>query len=513
MRTSIALALLLAFAAPELARAQPTLPPARAEWDGRSFVARTRFDQDFERLVIKFREGTGVRVRSGRLAIDSRIGPRAGTPARSRLAAELAAIERKLQESGLRPAALFSSGEAALDRSRQRAASRSGKLPADLNLYAGVPLPNRGRGLPLSSLCLYLTGLESVEVAYPESFTTGDDGPPVQGPSDEAQAGITPLYVGEQGYLAAAPDGIDAFSAWESPGGTGEGVRVVAIDSGVNADHEDLPDLVVSDGPGTSDWNTAHGTATMGVVGARHNGSGLKGIAYDAEIGSRRAPASNVSDEIQEAADQLEAGDVLLLETAYALDGWDCPCNPDQAGRVAHEYVPARFDAIQTAVLAGITVVEVGGNGCVDYDDPSFDGWFDPAVQDSGAIVVGADLSSAREPICYSPYGERIDLHAWAENVACLELLREDEEPIFDGGPNRLYGPNFGGTSSAAAIVAGAVASLQGAAMADDAWGQPLEPEAVRALLVETGTPQTDDLDRPIGPMPDLAAAFAELGL
>jgi hypothetical protein len=220
-----------------------------------------------------------------------------------------------------------------------------------------------------------------------------------------------------------------------------------------------------------------------------------------------------MADEIEAATAQLQSGDVLLIEVAKTVAGWECECNETQAGSVAQEYHPAEFDAVQTAVLAGITVVEVGGNGCVDYDDPSLDGWFDRAVQDSGAIIVAAGSSSGRVPVCYSPWGSRIDLHAWAEHVACLEFLRVGEVPIFDGGPNRLYGPNFGGTSSAGAIVAGAVAALQGAVTAASPWALPLEPYEVRSLLVDTGTAQTGQLEHPIGPMPDLAAALAELDL
>lgn len=39
----------------------------------------------------------------------------------------------------------------------------------------------------------------------------------------------------------------------------------------------------------------------------------------------------------------------------------------------------------------------------------------------------------------------------------------------------------------------------------------PLTVEALRDLLVATGTPQSGDFGRPIGPMPDLAAAIQSL--
>jgi hypothetical protein len=150
-------------------------------------------------------------------------------------------------------------------------------------------------------------------------------------------------------------------------------------------------------------------------------------------------------------------------------------------------------------------VVETAGNGCVDFDSDVFQGQFADAANDSGAIWVGASLAAARTPTAYSNFGSRVHVHAWGEQIVTLSYLRDNEIAVFDKGPDRLYVPNFGGTSGAGAIVAGAAASVQAQVIA--ANGTPLSTSDLRSVLITTGTAQTGDLDRPIGPMPDIVAA------
>jgi hypothetical protein len=81
----------------------------------------------------------------------------------------------------------------------------------------------------------------------------------------------------------------------------------------------------------------------------------------------------------------------------------------------------------------------------------------------------------------------------------------------FNGGTypdyRRWYTHLFDGTSSAGATVAGAVAALQGFAVAN--FGHALSPAQIRSRLVSTGTaqPAPDAASRPIGPRPNLYAA------
>jgi hypothetical protein len=82
---------------------------------------------------------------------------------------------------------------------------------------------------------------------------------------------------------------------------------------------------------------------------------------------------------------------------------------------------------------------------------------------------------------------------------------------LFDPGDVRQrYTAWFSGTSSAAPMVAAAAAALQGALLADGR--PPLAPAALRELLVVTGTREGDP-SQPIGPLPSIPQALAQLGL
>ena len=43
-------------------------------------------------------------------------------------------------------------------------------------------------------------------------------------------APVTPDYSGRQGYLRPAPEGVDAYWAWQRPGGAGQGVTVIDVE-------------------------------------------------------------------------------------------------------------------------------------------------------------------------------------------------------------------------------------------------------------------------------------------
>jgi hypothetical protein len=83
----------------------------------------------------------------------------------------------------------------------------------------------------------------------------------------------------------------------------------------------------------------------------------------------------------------------------------------------------------------------------------------------------------------------------------------DDNDP---GNANRRYTSGFSGTSSSSAIVTGAVANLQGVAVATGG-GQLLSPPEVRDILVATGSPQQGDTSTHIGPRPNLLRAIAEI--
>src|SRR5215813_12341024 len=98
------------------------------------------------------------------------------------------------------------------------------------------------------------------------------------------------------------------------------------------------------------------------------------------------------------------------------------------------EWWPDNLAAIQFAVRRGVIVVEAGGNGAENLDDPIYDQpaqgfpatWVNPFRRnpvDSGAIIVGAgappsgNFGSDRSRLGFSNYGALVDAQGWGREV------------------------------------------------------------------------------------------------
>lgn len=330
-----------------------------------------------------------------------------------------------------------------------------------------------------------------------------------------------------QGYLADAPYGIGACGAWAHPGGDGAGVTICDIEGGWLLRHEDLPPGIrlvggtMLSGPGALDWRN-HGTAVLGEIVSVPGNFGCVGISHAAKAVVQSTVIGrhfNTPLAIKEAARALQPGDVILIEL-HAL-------HKHGGTFVPMQYWEPVFRAIRSAVGKGIVVVQAAGNGGADLDDPVYD---DPESgesflrKDSGAITVGAgcppmnyidghsqppynSMGKARSRMSFSNYGKIVDLQGWGSHVTTLGY--GDAQ----GGraEKRWYTHRFSGTSSAAPMVAGAVACLQSYAM--QRLHRVLTPAEVRVILKGSGAPQVDDAPRApnaqnIGPQPNLTEAF-----
>lgn len=322
-----------------------------------------------------------------------------------------------------------------------------------------------------------------------------------------------------QGYLFDAPNGIGAASVWPVPGGRGEQITVCDIEGAWMLQHEDLPSSVQHIGGdliNDQGWRN-HGTAVLGEMVSPPGKHGTVGIChqsravvqsavYDGEFKTARA--------IQEATNNLGAGDVILIELHAP--------HPGTGRYVAMQHWPEVYCAIRVAVEKGITVVEAAGNGGQDFDSKPYDGSY--LQEDSGAIMVGAGvpptnyfddagryerIGTPRSRIWFSNYGRQVNVQGWGMHVTTTgygDAQGGDDEA-------RWYTHRFSGTSSASPIVTGACACIQGRVKA--LTGKVLSPDALRNILITTGTPQEDDplapIKQHIGPQPNLAKAFEAL--
>src|SRR6266545_4403698 len=143
--------------------------------------------------------------------------------------------------------------------------------PPNLLTYFMVDCP---LGIDPNDLAKAFLGWASIEKAYYDP--PGVD--PVA-PDDDPQ-------FGNQGYLDAAPDGIDAEFAWPRAdgsgfsGGDGAGIAVIDLEQGWTLDHEDLIAHGATLLHGTlRDSSRPHGTSVLGELCAVDNALGCIGIA------------------------------------------------------------------------------------------------------------------------------------------------------------------------------------------------------------------------------------------
>ncbi len=358
-----------------------------------------------------------------------------------------------------------------------------------------------------------LVTLSIILLISPAAFPFFSNGSAADDPPSELEA--------FQGYLDPAPGGMDVRYAWGLAGGRGENVRIVDIESNWNTDHADLAAVaanafvVIRDSNQSEGSNIEHGTAVLGEIVASPDGVGVTGIAHNARIGlispGNEGSPQRIADAIGQAVRRLDRGDVILIEQ-QSISGPHFDLSTGR-GLAPIELESVVFNAIRDATSRGIIVVEPSGNGFENLDDAAYNGAFDRRRKDSGAIIVGGGLPPQgiygpgpdRVRTVESNYGSRVDLQGWSRFVTTCgygDLRREQ-------GRNNWYTINFGGTSSAAAMVAGAVAVLQG--VAKERGLGPLTPAQMRRILVATGSPQGADSSQKIGPRPDLRAAIEAL--
>ncbi|SMG23370.1 S8 family serine peptidase [Paenibacillus aquistagni] len=360
------------------------------------------------------------------------------------------------------------------------ARARSGQEPPNLLSVMAIDVAGF---VDRQSLVTALRALPFVEFAYQET-------PLVQASVDPSNDPLAPT----QGYLLPAPFGIDAFFAWSLPGADGEGVKFLDIERGWNLTHEDLAGVGITELNQSVPGNEFHSTACLGIVLAQDNDKGVIGIAPKVKGAIASSLRNTLPDAFVLAAGFLGAGDVLLIE--------------DQST----DLKPVEMDAhiamlIHALTLLGIVVIEPAGNGGHDLDallrndgtslDRNTFNFFD-----TGAIMVGARHAALRARIAFSCHGNRVDCHAWGENIVTTSSVNGPFGPYM--GLNPLAGDTgFGGTSGASAIVAGAAVSLQGIARSR---GITLTPARVREILSGPFNTATDNPDG-IGVMPDLREA------
>ena len=279
-------------------------------------------------------------------------------------------------------------------------------------------------------------------------------------------------------YFANRGLEVIAASTAYAAGGTGNGIVVGVVDTGIDLDHpefagaidDDSIDIVTGTAAGLGDID-GHGTAVAGVIAARRNEALSHGVAFDAALLVVRADAPGSCP----SACAFDQADVARA-TDYAVNHGARVINYSLGG--AGSLDGALGDALERAVKAGrIVVLSAGNDG---GDDPIFPAIFAGSAAARGrAIAVGAlDVD-----------GDIADFSNRAGSARSYFLVAPGVQilaPKLDGDAALVSGTSF-----AAPHVTGAVALLLDAAPF-------LSAREVVEILLDTatdlGVPGTDDV-------------------
>lgn len=387
-----------------------------------------------------------------------------------------------------------------------------------------------------------LRRLDTVELAYLDVPTTN------------AQGGIKRSHcTSASAHTNAGPRGVGTSCAAQFQGGDGAGLSFIDVEEGWNRDHDSLSTrMIPSPIAGIEDdTDTArgHGTAVLGIICGNGVPLGQKGIAPNVDSvkvsscipisqggSSTNKPGENIRNAILAAIDDLELNTVapqqpndgrcalLLIERQLKVfDGG--------AIHLPVEVLRTIFNLIHFAVFGlRITVVEAAGNGreqtggsaagfdLNNFDLSNFEIGNEPVFVpndfrvDSGAIIVGGVRAAVNGPghdrLGASNFGSRVDCYAWGEGVVAACTQRKVNSVQFTTDECIK---SFGGTSAAAAIIAGVALVVQGM-IAKATGGAAALPGTLRAGLANStiGTPVFDLAPgrAQIGFMPDLCKAL-----
>ncbi|MEM9859710.1 MAG: S8 family serine peptidase [Bacteroidota bacterium] len=266
---------------------------------------------------------------------------------------------------------------------------------------------------------------------YPDQFQMNNTGQTIDGVAGQADIDV------------------DAPEAWAITTGSSS-ITVAVMDDGLEA-HPDLPNIIggfspINNGNGGVVSGSNHGEACAGIVAAKHNNIGVRGVAPDVQLQSinifvgAESP-SDIADGFYWAIDN--DADVISNSWGYTRLFFFAECN--------NNLHPVLTDAINDAATNGrdgkgcVITFSSGNQGdeCATY----------PSNIDA-VLAVGAITSSGVRS-SYSNYGPRLDLVAPSDGGPNDPSIRTTDRPGNAGYDNGDYTNTFGGTSASCPVVSG----------------------------------------------------------
>ena len=267
---------------------------------------------------------------------------------------------------------------------------------------------------------------------------------------------------------------------WETA--TGKGVTIAVCDSGFYLDDPDLDeniyldrvlDVINLDQVVDDSKYADQGTASLSIISAVQNGSGMTGIAfhskviplqhfhYDSDLdGDVTLPQAGAKC-IYQAIKNRDVSIVLLQSTTY------------RGSAEADELIRS---AILDATKSGLVVILQAGDASKNL--------ITEKIFETKSIFVGATLNNGRQAL-FSNYGERVNVGAYGENV---------EANFGQGRMGSLIG-----TAAAASEITGLVALFKEV-------NPCLRPVDVQSIFKQTN--QVNDSNRRVGGLVDPVRAL-----
>jgi kexin len=257
---------------------------------------------------------------------------------------------------------------------------------------------------------------------------------------------------------------INVQPVWEE-GIKGEGIGVAVVDDGIYHAHEDLKDNIAASlnfdyaTEGTDIYGPLdhHGTNVAGMIAARDNEVGVRGVAPRATVyGYNLLSGFNTTG--QNIVDAMTRN---MGVTAVSNNSWGPADGPGPS---------PGFALMRQAINAGITegydgkgvfYVFAAGNGHLLGDDSNLDG-----LANNHAVTAACSVHSEGKRAGYSEMGA--NLWVCAPSNDRPESLGGARGILTTENSDRYYS-DFGGTSAAASLISG-VAALTRSANSDLTW-------------------------------------------
>lgn len=288
--------------------------------------------------------------------------------------------------------------------------------------------------------------------------------PPPPPPPPPSSAPSPPSFDTAEFRRSDGPDFHNADAAWID-GSTGTGEIIAIVDTGIDTDSPEFAGRIHAqsqDVTGMSrplDPEDDHGTNVALVAAAARNGTGVLGIAFDAQVLALRTdrPGSCGTDTPQDPSlGCVFADSDIARGIDIAVAAGAAVVNLSLGGSAAS---PVLQDAISRAADAGVVIVAASGNAGLSPNE--VDEFTQTIVAAGGAnvIVVGSVNDNGEMSDFSNRAGQFADnyIAALGERICCVY---DDGEVFVESINGQEFVTLFSGTSFAAPQVAGAVALL-----------------------------------------------------